>query len=585
MKEKMSKSEKEILSKISSGQYRNTYLIYNRKSTDEANNQKNSIEYQAAENVRYATREQLPIASLTIPGVCTNGIISEKHSGFTEDFDVVVSDGGVVQYRIDRPKFQRALQFISKGLIKGVICLCWDRISRNKGDDTIVRKLMSKGVDFRFVYATYDNSSSGALHMDIDGMFSQHHSRVTSEKVKLATWNNRDKGMCTFLAPLGYLNTGTMDSKPFDPVRSPVIKRLFELYATGKWSLADIARYAAEQGLTTLPTRKKRTRAEILDETLDPKDMPIISNPLQKSHVGRILSNPFYIGKIRNSKGEYIQSISHKPLISEKLFKKVQEQLTTKKTSIHYTNKIVYPFRGVFRCTECKRVYTPYIKKGILYYCSKCDSRCQNTTKNFNLDFILGKIQEKLEMLYFIDAEIERINRQVNSIPAESEERKKKEADQLDRKKRKIQEDLSYLESNKLALLKGGVYSPESFIEEVDRLNEELLTMQTQGVLSDEEQVENLHRAKKLSELLKSLTELYRFVKTEEKEEIVRNIYSELFFSENTLKTKVHSGFECLERRLVLLCSKDDWISELAKNQNAIKEATENIEDLLKRKE
>ncbi|WP_367914599.1 recombinase family protein [Leadbetterella sp. DM7] len=583
MKEK-NKIEKEILAKISSGQYRNAYLIYNRKSTDEAENQKNSIEYQIAENVRYATREYLAIAPLTITGFCTNGIISEKHSGFKEDFDVIVSDDGVVQYRIDRPKFQKVLRFASQGLIKGVICLCWDRISRNKGDDTIIRKLMNKGVDFRFVYATYDNSSSGALHMDIDGMFSQHHSRVTSEKVKLATWNNRDKGICTFLAPIGYLNTGTMDNKPFDPVRAPVIKRMFELYATGTWSIADIARYAADQALTTIPTRKKRTRAEILDETVDPKDMPMVSSPLQKSHVGRILSNPFYIGKILNSQGEYIQSISHKPLISEKLFEKVQEQLTTKKTSIHYTQKLDYPFRGVIRCSECRRVYTPYLKKGTVYYRSKCDSSCLNTFRSFNLPFMLEKIQEKLQTLYFTETEIKRIDIQVDSTLTKPKEKQQKETDQLDRKKRKIQEDLSYLESNKLALLKGGVYSPESFIEEVARLKDELLSLQTKRVLSEAEQIENLNQVKKLSELLKSLTELYGFVKTEQKEEIVRNLFSELSFSGNALKIKLKSEFECLKRRVVLSCSQEDWIPELINNENDITAAINNIENLLNNK-
>ena len=75
--------------------------------------------------------------------------------------------------------------------------LSWDRISRNKGDDTIIRKLMRRGIDVRFAYATYDDTSAGALHMDIDGMFAQHHSRVTSEKVTMSTRNSRTKGICT----------------------------------------------------------------------------------------------------------------------------------------------------------------------------------------------------------------------------------------------------------------------------------------------------------------------------------------------------------------------------------------------------
>jgi site-specific DNA recombinase len=277
------KTEVDILKDIQSGIYRDFYVIYNRKSTDEANNQKNSISYQKSENGRYAHRERLPIAPITLKSFCTDGIVSEKHSGFKEGDDLSISDDGVVQYRIDRPKFHQLLQYVNHGYFKGIICLCWDRISRNKGDDTIIRKLMRRGVDIRFVYASYDKSSAGELHMDIDGMFAQHHSRVTSEKVTMTTRNSRSKGKCTYRAPIGYLNEGNMDYKPLDPVRAPVIKEMFRLYATGEWSLADIARYASEQGFTTVPMRRRRSKEEMLaDEDEEDVQIEKTSRPLLK---------------------------------------------------------------------------------------------------------------------------------------------------------------------------------------------------------------------------------------------------------------------------------------------------------------
>src|ERR1700739_347171 len=200
------KTETQILEDIESGKYRDCYLIYNRKSTDDTDNQKNSIKYQKSENTRFAFREHLPIAPITLEGFCTDGIISERHSGFKEDLELTFGDGNAVQYRVERPKFYRLAQLLSKSYFKGVIFLCWDRASRNKGDDTILRKLMKAGVDIRFTLAQYDKTSSGALHMDIDGMFAEHHSRVTSEKVRLATKDLRERGVCTYKAPIGYLN-------------------------------------------------------------------------------------------------------------------------------------------------------------------------------------------------------------------------------------------------------------------------------------------------------------------------------------------------------------------------------------------
>src|SRR5574343_937098 len=100
MKKSSIKTEKDLIAEILSGKYRDCYLIYNRKSTDEADNQKNSISYQKSENARYAYREKLSIAQITIKGFSADGIISEKHSGFTEDDDIHITDEGLVQYRI-----------------------------------------------------------------------------------------------------------------------------------------------------------------------------------------------------------------------------------------------------------------------------------------------------------------------------------------------------------------------------------------------------------------------------------------------------------------------------------------------------
>ena len=188
---KISPINDNLIKEIEFGKYRDTYLVYNRKSTDEPENQKNSIKYQRSENARFAMRENLKISSISIDGFCVDGVISEKHSAFKEDSKMTIGEDGIVQYTIERPKFFKMIQYLNQGYFKGVIILCWDRISRNKGDETVIRKLMKQGVDFRFVLATYDKTSSGALHMDIDGMFAEHHSRVTSEKVKLNIRNHK----------------------------------------------------------------------------------------------------------------------------------------------------------------------------------------------------------------------------------------------------------------------------------------------------------------------------------------------------------------------------------------------------------
>ncbi|MBS1511083.1 MAG: recombinase family protein [Bacteroidetes bacterium] len=566
-----------ILKEIENGTFREYYLIYNRKSTDELENQKNSIKYQKTENTKFALRQHLQVANISLEGFCSNGVISEKHSAFKEDTDLILGDNGLVQYRIERPKFYKLIQLLNKGYFKGVVVLCWDRISRNKGDETVIRKLMKSGIDFRFVLATYDKTSSGALHMDIDGMFAEHHSRVTSEKVSLNIRNQRAKGICTYKAPVGYLNLGKMDDKPFDPERAHLIKRFFELYATGDWTLADLAKWAIEQGFTMPPVRRRRTLEEKLSEEEDDLQTQIVPIKRLPTYTGihKILTNPFYTGKILGNDGCYVVSHSHQALISEDLFNKVQIALLKKKISIHYTENLVQPLRGMIRCGNCSRLYTPYEKKGIIYFGARCSPGCNNRQKSFNINFITTKIGEYIHTLSFTEAELSEINTRANTDIAVLEMNRLNEIERYDRQKKKIREDLAYLRTNKLSLLKTGVYAPESYIEEEDNLTVQLTKLQEIESISDESMHETIKEVMKLSELLKTVSLQYDFANWYEKEDIIKLIFSELSFSENELKYKCKDGFKPLESRLVLLCDPTTWLSDTHSYQDSLKQSIE----------
>ena len=552
----LDKNEITIIKEVQKGKYREYYLIYNRKSTDEPDNQKNSIKYQKSENARFAYREQLLIAPLSLKGFCADGIISEKHSGFKEDFNLDFNEDGSVKYNIDRPKFYRLLSLLNKGLFKGVIVLCWDRLSRNKGDDTIVRKLMRKGIDIRFVLAKYDKTSSGALHMDIDGMFAEHHSRVTSEKVSLNIKNNREKGICTYRAPVGYLNPGTMENKPFDPERAPLIKHFFELYATGDWTLAGLALYANKHGFTMTPMRRRRTEDEMLaEETDEVMQIEKVARMATYTNIHKILTNPFYTGKLLDCDGMCtIKSKSHKALVSDELFNKVQTMLNKKKVSIHYDVKLNYPYRGLICCAQCHRGFSPSKKKGILYYGIRCKENCSNSFRNFNVNFLEEKIGLLIKSLSFTEDELIEIDARAHTDIALLEEKRFNKLEIGERKKKNIRENLSYLGNNKLTLLKTGVYTPETYLKEEERLKYELNEIKTEEDTSDLAMEAVIKEVIKLSELLKTFYPYYENALSHEKEEIVRKIFLELLFSEKTLQYKCKNGFQALKSRFVPMC-------------------------------
>jgi DNA invertase Pin-like site-specific DNA recombinase len=544
----------DILKDIEAGKYRDHFLVANRKSTDEPNNQKNSIKYQKAENMRYAQKHNLPIAPITIDGFCRDGVISERHSAFKEDNELQFVGENQVQFRIERPKFYLLTQLLSKGYFKGVIHLCWDRASRNKTDDTIIRKLIKTGVNMHFTLAKYDDTSSGELQMDVEGMFAAHHSRVTSEKVTIATRDNRNRGIVTHKAGVGYLNQGTMDHKPHDPLRAPLILRFAELADEG-WSLSSICRFAIEQGFTMPPVRRRRTNEEILAEEEDDIRLEVeaVSRLPTPNSIHKILTNRFYTGKVSTHDGQWVASKSHEAIIPEELFNRVQEKLQQKNKSVHYANVLDHPCRGLFHCGTCGRVYTPYPQKGILYFGARCGKDCTNTKKSFNFDFITSEVGKLINALSFTPDELEEIDARTSTQIALVETKRLNVIETNDRKKKAIRESLAYLNAHRLDLLKAGAYTPEQIVAEEARLRSELSALQETESISDEAMRETVNDVIKLSELLKEGAVYYSLANPKEKEAIIRIIFSELLIVGNTLQYKCKNGFKAFENRFVSL--------------------------------
>lgn len=550
------KTEAELITLIESGFFKDKYLIYNRKSTDDPNTQKNSISYQKTSNTRTAIERRLPIADITLEGLVSGGHISEKHSGFKEDKILKIEDGKVT-FIIERPKFQRLVEYLNKRYFKGVICLCWDRISRNDSDSMIVKRLIKLGVDIQFTLASYDKTSSGELSQDADSMFSIHHSRITSEKVRGTQKTKRSQGICTHKAPVGYLNEGKMEWKPTDPIRGPLVTEMFKLYATGEWSLHALAKWANDQGFTMPPSRRRRTQEEILAEEDDEVSLELepITRPVEYKQISRILKNRAYLGEIIGNDGQWVPTISYDALTDEETFNKVQEILNKKKISQHYIDVLDTAYRGMVHCLECGRVYTPYIKKGkYLQLGAKCIAGCTNEDRNISASVFEGVVGDLLQKLSFTEDELDEIDARLHTDIAILEIKRSKELEQIERRKKKLREDLSYMRSNKLSLLRNNVYSIDDYLKEEKQIDDELERLTRSERLSDVKMSDVVKDAIKLSELLKDAYLYYSNAKPHEKQDIIRIIFSELKYSSKGLEYKCKNGFLPLQNRFETIC-------------------------------
>jgi DNA invertase Pin-like site-specific DNA recombinase len=524
-------------------QHHSKYLIYTRKSTDDAENQKNSIDYQIREALKMCERAQLTVAPVTIEGFCTAGIIKEHHSGFKQDEAFSILSDGTINQKVERPKFLILIDLLQKKQIMGIICLCWDRISRNEADDVIIKKLIIQGIDIRFVQTTYDKSSSGALHMDIDGAFSRHYSRVISEKVKNTTMKLREEGKCTYRSPIGYLDNGS-DNKSFDEERVSVVKRIFQLYATGEWSYTKLAQWANQQGLTTKPCRRKRTKSEKMTG-VEVDSIPKLSRKVTEKTIEVMLCNPFYIGKIIHG-DQWITSTAHQPLIDSKLFYKVQAVAKKKTTSIHYPELSFQTYRGLLRCGGCNRAYTPYEQKGIIYYRCRCRTECVNTIKNINEAFITTGIQKLISKIAFSDAELVDIERDAHTQLNTITERRNTELEDSYRQLNKAMADLDYLSKEKLSFLRNQVMTIEEIKSEENRLQEIIDETQTKIKANSESTRAMLDYIITFSELIKNASLYFEHALNSEKRELTTHMFTELIVQDGNVKCVAKEGFAAL---------------------------------------
>ena len=550
-------------------QFKDQYTEYNRRSTDDADNQRNTLPYQRNQNLGYIDREKLPFAkNLTIPGFCTNGVIDESHSAFKQEEEFVITADGAIQYRILRPKFLTLISLLLARKIKGVVFLCWDRASRNEQDDLILKKLIQMGCDIRFVEATYEKTSAGKLHMRVDGMFSAHYSEVISEKVRGAQKKLRDERRCIYASPVGYLDKGS-DNKPLDPERAPTVKRIFELYATGDWSMRQLGKWARDEGLTKKPVRRKRTKDEIANN-MDVADIPKISRPVDHKTIEYMLPNPFYIGKVKIGK-TYENSTAHQALIDNSLFLDVQKMLKQKRVSVYYVDKPFHTYREMASC-ECGRSYSPYEQKGIIYYRSRCKEGCTNGNPNLNESNITVAIQKVLDEVYFTDAELLEIEGVMKSEMAKIATNRNKVMDDLQGRQRTIIADIDYIVQNKVTLLRTGAMDADTVREEQKRLEAKLMVVSEEIKTYAESVPEMLKYIMTFSEVVRDAGLYFKYALDSEKREIASLVFGELVFKDRQLISyEARDGFKALLQRRSVSFSKK---AQTPSGENSLDEVT-----------
>ncbi len=248
-----------------------------------------------------------------------------------------------------RPIFNQIIKALRQKKADGLIVHKIDRSSRNICDWGRIHDLADIGVDIHFAHEALDfNTRGGRLAADIQAVVAADFIRNNREESKKGQIGRLKEGLYPYTAPLGYLDNGKAKLKTICPVRGPLVRLMFELYASGEYSYVALTEEMNIRGLTTRTGRK-----------------------LYVANVELILTNPFYTGIIKIRRTGKVYSGKHEPLISQDLFAAVaalREGRNIKKNTKHN-----HTYRGLFRCADCGNAMVGELQRGHVYY--RCHTR------------------------------------------------------------------------------------------------------------------------------------------------------------------------------------------------------------------
>ena len=281
-------------------------------------------------------------------------------------------DDGYSGANFNRPDFKRMMNDIEHGKVGIVIVKDQSRLGRDHLETGRLMEITFPSYDVRFI-AINDgvDSANGVNEMSgIRNYFNDFYAADTSKKIRAVQRAKGQRGeRISTVIPYGYLKNpeykGNQKEAPaliIDPEAAPIVKRLFELYASGTGIRKISAMFDREQILSPAVYHFKKTGKK--------GKHPNMTEPYlwAQSTIRDILGNPVYCGDTVNfqtySKSNKLKKRlknnpdkvltfhdTHEAIVSRKLFDTVQRHFAGRKRPDQQGEMDKYA--GYLFCGEC----------------------------------------------------------------------------------------------------------------------------------------------------------------------------------------------------------------------------------------
>lgn len=307
-------------------------------------------------------------------GIRVKGVFREDHSA----------------KNFNRPEWKKLIKKIRNSKIRSpenILFIKWDRFSRSiEYAYQMIRLLRELNVQPMAIDQPIDLEVPEsivmlAVYLSILEAENTRRGLTTSDGIRRA----RKQGRWPGKAPIGYANRTSPDGKAYIEPKQPEadhIKWSFQQLATGAYTISQIRKMANVNGFIC-----------------------------SRNNFWKLVRNPIYCGLIRipanrNEEEQFVPAV-HEPLITEQLFKQVQQIITKDRNKRRNkdTLKYLFPLRGFLNCPFCGRRITASQSQGKhlkypYYHClaTKCRYRLRADFLNSYYEEQLQNIRLRLEV-------------------------------------------------------------------------------------------------------------------------------------------------------------------------------------------
>lgn len=365
-------------------------------------------------------------------------IIEEKIKQLGKTFELYdfYIDDGYTGLNTDRPNFQRMLDDIERKNINCVITKDLSRLSRNNFEANYLIEMYFLEKEIRYISIldnidTYLKNSNNDM-IQFKTLINDWYSKDISRKVKSGVWARKEKGLYVAAkAPYGYKKKESNKNQlGVDEEESIIVKKIFQMYDEGE-TIGEIARKLVN------------------DKVYCPSYNGFEKNKNGEygwtySTISKILKNKVYLGHTEYGKGMNLSYKSkkvkqiprtewkivyntHKAIISQELFDRVQNRINLNKKA--KTHKHKWVLNGIVTCKECNetmQLKVRYRKDGSIsfmrLYCSSSLHKkryCARQYKGIDLksvtQLVISNLNKKIKNIINCDNVAELLEKKYKS--------------------------------------------------------------------------------------------------------------------------------------------------------------------------